>query len=194
MDENPNPARSLLPWALCLAVLLAPGLLVWAVRLFALIAACAPGPGLCRGLALGAGLRDALMLAWLVATNAFLLIALSLAAALFAFRVCRPMTGTLSLLILPVASPLLPILAVLSARYDGCVISSDGVGNCLLWGATMGMSFHNAAIAHDVLFSVLPFSFALTVMLGVLGFVFARPKPTGGHASASLHDPFDRGE
>ena len=71
---------------------------------------------------------------------------------------------------------MLPILAVLFSRYDGCAVSPDGIGSCELWGASMGMAFHNAAIARDTVFGIVPYTFALTVMLGVLGFFFARPK------------------
>lgn len=165
------------PWALCVAVMLGPSLLVWTVRLSALFAGCAPGPGRCHGVPLGAGLRDALNLSWVVSTSSLLLVGLSLAAMLFAFRACRPLTGTLSLLALPILTPMLPILAVLSARYDGCAVSPDGIGSCALWGATMGMAFHNAEIARDTVFGIVPYTVALTFMLGVLGFFFARPKP-----------------
>jgi hypothetical protein len=169
---------SLTPWALCVAVMLAPALLVWIVRLTAFFLGCAPGPGLCRGLPLGAGLRDALNLSWVIATSPFLLGALGLLAMFLAFRICRPLMGTLSLLLLPILSPILPILAVLLSRYEGCAVSSDGLGSCQLWGAAMGMSFHNAAIARDVAIAIFPYTFSLTVMLGLLGFFFARPKPS----------------
>lgn len=168
---------TLTPWALCVAVLLGPGILVWTVRLGALVAGCAPGADLCRGTPLGAGLRDALNLAWVVPTSPLLLVGLSLAAMLLAFRAFRPLTGTLSLLVLPISTALIPILAVLSARYEGCAVSADALGNCQLWGAAMGMSFHNAEIARDVIFGIFPYTVALTMMLGVLGFFFARPKP-----------------
>lgn len=178
MDEDHFGRRStLMPWALCVAVMLVPALLVWIVRLTALFSGCAPGPDLCHGMALGAGLRDALNLSWVVSTSPFLLGALGLLAMFLAFRVCRPLTGTLSLLLLPLLAPTLPILAVLFSRYDGCSISSEGIGSCQLWGAAMGSSFHHAATARDVMFAIFPYTFALTVMLGVLGFVFARPKP-----------------
>jgi hypothetical protein len=44
-------------------LLLGPSLLVFLVRLAALGMGCEPGPDFCRGMALGAGLRDALGLA-----------------------------------------------------------------------------------------------------------------------------------
>lgn len=170
-----------------MAVLIGPSVLVWTVRLTALFAGCEPGPGLCRGMALGAGLRDTLGLAWVVSTNSLLLMALSLAATLLAFRACRPLIGTLSLVALPILAPMLPILAVLVSRSDGCAVSTDALGSCQLWGAGMGMSFHNAATARDVVYSIFPYTFALALMLGVLGFFFARPKaPPAPHPMAQM--------
>jgi hypothetical protein len=173
MEPNLSYLPSLKPWAIVVAVLVGPSVLVWAVRLTALFAGCAPEAGLCRGMALGAGLRDSLGLAWVVSTNALLLVTLSLAATLIAFRACRPLAGTLSMAVLPILTPMLPILAVLSVRYDGC---ADAAG-CSLWGASMATTFQAAAAAREVVFGVVPYTFALTVMLGVLGFCFARPKP-----------------
>ena len=166
---------SLRAWALCVAVLIGPSVLVWAVRLTALFTGCAPGPGLCHGMTLGAGLRDTLGLAFLVASNAWLVVGLSLAATLIAFRACRPLLGTLSLASLPILAPMLPILAVLASRYHGC--SADTIGSCQMWGAAMGFTFRDAAAAREVLYSIYPYTFALTVMLGIIGFCFARPKP-----------------
>lgn len=193
MDETgtpTKPAPTLTPWALCVAVLLGPSVLVWFVRIVTLAARCAPGPGLCHGVAFGAGLRDTLTLSWVIATNPPLLIALSILATLLAFRAYRPMLGTLTLFLVPVLALLLPILAVLSARYEDCPVSTDAIGSCQLWGASMGLSFHNAAIARDIIYAVVPYTVALTFMLGVLGFFFARPrteKPPHAMAHMSHH-------
>jgi len=160
---------------------------VWFVRIAALAAGCAPGPARCHGLSIGAGLRDALNLSWAVANNSLFLIGVSILATLLAFRAWRPMLGTLTLLVLPVLSLLLPLLAVLASRYGDCPVSTDGIGSCQLWGASMGMSFHNAAVARDAIYNVVPYTFALTVMLGVLGFFFARPKaPPPVHPMAHM--------
>jgi len=59
MEENHlSHGPSLRPWALCVAVMIGPSLLVWTVRLGALFAGCAPGPGLCHGVPLGAGSEE----------------------------------------------------------------------------------------------------------------------------------------
>jgi len=176
--ELPKPAArvTLTPWALCVTVLLGPAALVWIVRGVAFAAQCNPGPDACHGMPIGAGLRDALALSWSVSTSATLLIGLSLIATFAAFRACRPLLGTLSILLLPILSPVLPMIAVLVSRYDDCPVSTDAIGSCQLWGASMGMSFHSAAMARDFVYGVVPYTFALTVMLGLLGFFFARPK------------------
>lgn len=167
---------SLTPWAICVTVLMGPAILVWVVRAVAYAMQCDPGPAACHGLPLGAGLRDTLELAWTVSTNTFFLIAVSIIATLSAFRAYRPMLGTLTLLLLPVLSLVVPMLAVLVSRWDDCPVSTDGIGSCQLWGASMGMSFHTAAVARDIVYGIVPYTFSLTVMLGLLGFFFARPR------------------
>lgn len=188
MDENELPAdevaacppqrkkSALTVWAWCVALLMGPALLVWFVRLAALFGGCDPGPGACHGMAFGAGLRDALELDWAIVGQDFVVVGVSLLATLAAFKACRPLLGTLTLLLLPILCLELPILAVLASRYSECAVSSDAIGTCQLWGASMGMSFHNAAAARDVLYGIFPYTFALTVMLGILGFFFARPR------------------
>jgi hypothetical protein len=178
MEEglHTDNGRSLTPWAVCVALLLGPALLVWIVRLTAFAVQCAPGPDACHGIPLGGGLRDALTLSWAVSTNTLFLISVSIVATLAAFRAYRPMLGTLTLLLLPILSLVLPMLAVLFSRYEDCPVSTDGIGSCMLWGASMGMSFHTAAQARDIVYGIVPYTFSLTVMLGVLGFFFARPR------------------
>lgn len=173
---HPNVRPSLTPWAICVTILLGPALLVWVVRSVAYAAQCAPGPDPCQGMPLGAGLRDVLELAWAVSTNTWFLIAVSIIATLSAFRSWRPMLGTLTLLLLPILSLVLPMLAVLVSRWEDCPVSTDGIGSCQLWGAAMGMSFHTAAQARDIVYGIVPYTFSLTVMLGLLGFFFARPR------------------
>lgn len=175
-EKHESKHLALTVWGACVAVLLGPSLLVWIVRGVGFAATCTPGPGLCHGMTLGGGLGDTLSLAWSVGTNLFVLIAISFVAMLAAFFARRPMLGTLSLLLLPILTLLLPMLAVYTAKYDDCAVSSDGIGNCVLWGAPMGMSFHTAANAADMIFAITPYCFALAVMMGLIGWFFARPK------------------
>jgi hypothetical protein len=186
-DTN-NSRTALTIWGVCVAVLLGPSLLVWVVRGAAFAVQCQPGPTLCHGMMLGAGLRDALTLAWGVSTNTFFLIAISIAATLAAFVARHPLLGTLSLLLLPILALVLPMFAVLTARYGDCAVNNDGIGNCTLWGAQMGMSFHTAAGVPDIIYGLMPFSFSLTLMLGLLGFFFARPREhqPAPHLSAQM--------
>lgn len=157
-------------------MLVGPSVLVWIVRLWALFAGCTPGPGVCRGMMLGGGLRDALALSWFLGSNSFLALVIGLAAAVAALSVRRPLMAAMGLLLLPIAAVALPTLAVIVSTYAGCQVNEDGIGDCLLWGARMGMSFHEAAAASSALYDTVPYSFALALMVGVIGFVFFRPK------------------
>ncbi len=171
-----NRHTALTVWGACVALLLGPSLLVWIVRGTGYALHCAPGPNLCHGIMLGGGLRDTLSLAWSISTSTFLLIATSIVATLAGFFARRPLLGTLSLLLLPILALVLPMLAVFTAKYDDCPVSSDGIGNCTLWGAQMGMSFHTAASVPDIIYGIAPFSFSLALMLGLLGWFFSRPR------------------
>jgi hypothetical protein len=179
-DDVPPPAPrmpyALCLWTLCAAVLLGPSVLVWVVRLSALFAGCQPGPGVCHGIPLGGGLRDTLALSWLIGSNCFLALVIALVSAVAALSVRRPLMAAMGLLLLPIAAVLLPTLAVAATTYNGCQVNEDGIGDCLLWGANMGMSFHNAAAASQALYEAMPYNFALALMVGAIGFVFFRPK------------------
>ncbi len=76
----------------CAVLLLAPSLLVWFVRLTALGLQCAPGPGLCRGQALGGGLRDALDLAWIVGANPLIAIGIAFVGGVAGLIAHRPLS------------------------------------------------------------------------------------------------------
>ncbi|MBV8976943.1 MAG: hypothetical protein JO261_10100 [Alphaproteobacteria bacterium] len=174
-------------WMLCVALLLGPALLVWIVRGVGYAVHCAPGPELCHGMMLGGGLHDALMLAWVVATNVVPMLLLSLVAAIACFAARRPLLGTLSVLLLPLLTPVLPMLAVFVTRYDGCEINPDGIGTCVLWGARMGRSFHTAATIPDMIYGYVPYSFALALVVSLIGWFLVRPKaPAPMHATARI--------
>lgn len=197
-DFDDMAGRRKLPVALivfvfCLAVLLGPSLLVWIVRGVGLAAQCAPGPDLCRGMTLGGGLRDALSLAWSVGTDTLLVLVLTTIIAVSCFAARRILTGVLCLVLLPVLPSLLPMLAVFVSRFDGCVISPDGVGDCTLWGAQMGKSFHIAATVPDMIYGFVPYSFALALMIGLLGWFLSRPKQisTTAHRATAAMRRFD---
>src|SRR5690348_538957 len=88
-------------FAACAGLLLGPSLLAWAVRGAAAAAQCAPGPGACRGIALGDGFRDVLTLAWALGSNTWLLLGIALAAAIAAMFMRRPLLGASVVLLGP---------------------------------------------------------------------------------------------
>lgn len=190
--EQPPPERphAFGVWCACAAVLVGPSVLVLAVRLAALALRCAPGPAACHGIALGGGFHDTLTLAWAIGTDPLLSVAVAFVAAIAAFRLRRPALAALSVLMLPLAALVLPTLTVFSALYQGCDANEAGVGDCRLWGAGMGMSFHHAAMAPWLIYGFVPYCFALALMTGIVGFLFFRPRP-GASRPANL-DRFDR--
>ncbi len=178
-DPPPPPPprhRELTVWLICAIILIVPSLLVLSVRGTALALHCAPGPQLCNGMALGGGLRDALDLAWFVANDTLVSIGIALIAALAALKARRPLMAALTMLILPVAALVLPWAAVFTSLHPDCAPNEDGVGECVLWGAKMGMSVHNAARAESLVFSMVAYTFALALMIGVIGLLFFRPR------------------
>jgi hypothetical protein len=179
-----NPA--LVTWVACTIALLGPSLLVWAIRIVGYAESCAPGPDPCHGIVLGGGLRDALALAWVLPTNVFLLLLVAVAATIAGILARRPLLAATCLLILPIAALLLPMLAVSSARYDGCTIDESGIGDCVLWGANMGMSFHTAAQVPGLVYDFAPYSFSLALMLGLLGWFFSQPRAAKAHPMARM--------
>jgi hypothetical protein len=178
-DPPPPPPerhREITVWAICVAILIVPSLLVLFVRGTALALSCAPGPEVCHGLPLGGGLRDALNLAWFIAMDTFLSIAIAFLGALAALKARRPLMAALTMLVLPVLALVLPWLAVFTSLYPDCAPNEEGVGECVLWGAKMGMSVHNAAIAESVVFNIVSYTFALALMIGAIGLLFFRPR------------------
>lgn len=176
-EVEPRPKRrALLAWMLCAVVLIGPSLLVWLVRGVAFAYQCDPGPAPCHGMTLGGGLRDTLNLAWFAGANTTLTLAIALIAAIAGLMERRPLMAALSMLVLPLAALMLPTLAVSSASYRGCQINEAGVGDCALWGANMGMSFHRAAMAPWLIDDFMPYAVSLALMLGIIGYLFLRPK------------------
>lgn len=172
----------------CAGLQLGPSLLVCAVRGIAAAAQCAPGADLCRGIALGAGFRDVLVLAWAVGTNTWLLLGVALVAAVAAMFMRRPLLGAGTVLFGPLLALILPMFAVYSAAYPGCAISEASVGDCALWGVQMGDSAHAAAGVPGLIYGFAPLTFALALVLGILGWFIARERKPRGHAHASMRN------
>lgn len=185
----------LLIWSVCASTLLLPSFMVWLVRGTAFAMQCEPGPELCQDwLPFGGGLRDTLGLAWALSRHTFALVGIAFVASLAALFTRKPLLAAASLLLLPIAALVLPLMAVLSAVYPGCGINEAGVGTCTLWGADQGMSFHHSAGVQGMIYSFAPYSFSLSLMIGILGWFFARPHhamPPRTEAHAMRHFPRD---
>jgi hypothetical protein len=166
----------LLIWSVCASALLLPSFMVWLVRGLAYANHCVPGPALCQGwLRFGGGLRDTLGLAWALSTNELALVGMAFIASLAALFSRKPLLAAASLLLFPIAALVLPLIAVLTSTYPGCGINEAGIGSCMLWGADQGMSFHQSASVQGAIYSFAPYTFALSLMIGILGWFFARP-------------------
>jgi hypothetical protein len=176
-------------WAICCVTLIAPSLLVWIVRGTAFAMHCAPGPDRCHGIVLGAGLRDALNLAWTLPTNSLVLLIVAFSAAIAAVVARRVLLGALTLVAVPVIALLLPMIAVFSATYKNCEVNEGGVGDCPLWGANMGMAFHQAANVTDLVYGFAPYTFAAALMLGMLGWFFTRPRASRATTASAMRMP-----
>lgn len=178
-EDPPPPKENQLAfriWLICTAALLVPSAIVWIVRGIAFALHCAPGPGVCGHLPLGMVLHHALNIAWFLPMQPFIAVAIGLLASLAAMLSRRPLLAALSMLVLPGASLALPTLAVYFSMYPGCAVSETGIGDCVLWGSRMGMTFHKAAIAPASIDDFVPYVFALAVMVGIIAFSFFRPR------------------
>jgi len=175
-----NPA--FFAWVACVLALVGPSLFVWTIRLAGYLESCAPGPNPCGGMPLGGGLHDALAVAWVLPTNTFLLMTVAVAATIAGLFARRPLLAPICLLILPIAATMLPMLAVSTAIYDGCSIDDTGGGSCILWGVNMAKSFHTAAQAPALIYGFAPYSFALALTMGLLGWFFSQPRPARSRA------------
>ena len=173
-------------YAICIAVLLGPALIAWALRGAALAMKCAPGPDACNGLPLGVALRDVVSVTWTINGNILLMFGITVVATLASFFARRPLRAALTLLLLPLAALIAPMALVYTAMYQGCTVSESGIGSCPLWGTEMGMSFHAAASVQWQVYGFVPYTFALALMMGIIGLFLMRTRPLG-HATANPH-------
>ncbi len=162
-------------WLAGLAVLLVPSLAAWVVRGIGYALQCAPSAGSCVnasiGPLLGAALKGTLDLAWLVSTDVALTLMVAVVASLAAVVALRPVSAALTMLIAPLAALLLPTLLVGMTTYDGCAVNADGLGDCKVWGDSMGMSFHTAATAPQLIYTYTPIIVAGALVAGLLGWI-----------------------
>lgn len=176
---------------LCLAILLGPSLLVWIVRSAGFVAGCATGPEPCHGTSFGWALQASLVLAWSIGTRVVLLIALATITAAACFAIRRPLAGGAALLLLPILPPVLPMFAVYVSRYPGCDINPDGIGLCTFWGTPMGKAFHTAATVPDLIYGFVPYSFAIALIVGVVGWFVTRSRTSARPRKAVQFQRFE---
>ena len=175
VKRNGTAAMAMRLWLAGLAVLLVPALAAWIVRAIGFALHCEPGATACLGApfdgVLGAALRGTLDLAWLVSTTVPLTLGITFLAALAAVVALRPVSAALTVLIAPLASLLLPTLVISVTTYDGCQINPDGLGDCKVWGESMGMSFHTAATAPQLIYTYTPIIVAGALVVGLFGWI-----------------------
>jgi hypothetical protein len=162
-------------WFAGLAVMLVPAIVAWIVRVVGYAVHCEPSAPQCLGspfdAILGAILRGSLDLSWLVSTTVPFTLGITFLAALAAVVALRPVTAALTVLIAPLAAILLPTFIVGATTYDGCQINPDGLGDCKVWGEPMGMAFHTAATATQLLYTYTPIVAAGALVVGLFGWL-----------------------
>jgi hypothetical protein len=175
VKKNGTAAMATRVWLAGLAVLLVPSLAAWLVRGLGYALSCAPNEAACLGTPfdgiMGSALKGTLDLAWLVSTDVALTLAIALAASLAAIVALRPVSAALTMLIAPLAALLLPTFLVSVTTYDGCAVNADGLGDCKVWGESMGMAFHNAASAPQLIYTYTPIVVAGALVAGLLGWI-----------------------
>jgi len=175
VKRNGTAAMATRVWLAGLAALLGPAAVAWIFRGIGYALQCEPGATQCLSAPfdaiLGAVLRGTLDLAWLVSTTVPLTLGLTFVAALAAVVALRPISAALTVLMAPLASLLLPTLLVSVTTYDGCSINPDGLGDCKVWGESMGMAFHNAATAPQLIYTYTPIVVAGALVVGLLGWL-----------------------
>lgn len=189
-DDAPRkPRLAMRVWAICFAALILPSLAVWIVRGTAYALHCAPAAATCSGYPLGFALRQSLQIAWLIPQNSLVLLALAFVAAIAAVIAHRVLLGALTLIVAPVLSLVLPMLAVFSATHAACQVNDGGVGDCPLWGDNMGLAFHQAANVNDLVYGFAPYTFAAALMLWIIGWFVTRPRERRARTAASMQMP-----
>lgn len=162
-------------WLAGLALLLVPALAAWVVRLIGFAFSCAPKSSGCLSSPfdgmMGAALKGTLDLAWMVSTNAAVMLGLAFIASFAAIVALRPLSAALTMFFAPLASLLLPKLLVNITAYNGCAVNADALGDCKVWGESMGKAFHNAAFASQLFYAYTPIMVAGALVVGLLGWI-----------------------
>lgn len=162
-------------WAFIVAALVLPVLAAWLIRGGFAIAGCEPAAAACLddpANAIGSSaLKATLDIAWLMGSTDIVTLGLTTLAAMAAIIGLRPIHAALTVLIVPLAALLLPVWLVGQTAYNGCAVSEGRVGDCILWGAHMGDTFHAAATAPALIYTYTPFAVAGALVAGLLGWI-----------------------
>ncbi len=162
-------------WGFALAILLIPAIAAWAMRGAAFAFSCAPSAVSCLrppySVLMGSAFKGLLDLSWLMGATPPLTLGLAAFAALATVFALRPVLAALTLLLGPLTALLLPIALVGQTAYDGCAVNENNAGDCVLWGQSMGDSFHMAATAPELISGYMPFAIAGALVAGLVGWI-----------------------
>jgi hypothetical protein len=162
-------------WAYTLAAMLVPVLAAFALRGIAYAMHCEPAAASCFAppfaTMMGAALKGLLEFAWFTGATLPITMCLTVIAGVAAIAAGRPLAASGSVLMAPLAALLLPVALVGMTTYEGCAIDRNGIGECVLWGQSMGVAFHKAAIAPELLYSYTPLCVSGAVMAGLLAWI-----------------------
>jgi hypothetical protein len=162
-------------WLFVVAALTLPVTAAWIVRGIFAVAGCEPAAAACMSdpanAILAAAFKATLDIAWLMGSMPELTLGLTTLATVAAIIGLRPIHAAVTVLVVPLAALLLPVWLVGSTAYPGCAVNEAQVGDCILWGAHMGDTFHNAAIAPSLIYTYTPFAVAGALVAGLLGWI-----------------------
>ena len=162
-------------WWFGLAALLVPAAVAWIFRGVGYALHCAPQAATCipapfTGM-LGFALKGTLDLAWFVGATPPMTLGLTVFTGLAAVVAAHPARAAGTMFAAPLMALLLPVGLVGVSTYEGCIVNENGLGNCVLWGANMGMTFHRAAIAPELIYSYTPLAVSGALVAGFLGWI-----------------------
>ena len=142
-------------WLVAIVALFAPVAALWAIKLFAAVAGCAPGPQPCRALPLGPWFKASLDAALALddpATVPLAFLLLLCGAGIAAGSVWRAVAGAVA----PLVALILGVIGALSTTFPGCHVSEAGGEGCMLWGADLNHDFGLAGVMPWLLFLAVP--------------------------------------
>jgi len=162
-------------WLFVVCALLLPVTAAWLVRGGFALGGCEPAAAACFtdpiNMIMGNAFKATLNIAWMMGTTDIVTLGLTTLAAMAAIIGLRPVHSALTVLVVPLASLLLPVWLVGKTAYAGCKVSEGQVGDCVLWGTNMGDTFHMAATAPALIYTYTPFAVAGALVAGLLGWI-----------------------